>query len=89
MMPSFSYRHGEPGFVSEKCRVTVFFNGRAQGPDTGRDIISADEELGEIRYYAYQDGQPVAHPTKILQILERVELGKVRIILHDTDRNGK
>lgn len=88
-MARFSYRHGDAGFVSERCRVTVFFNDRAQSSQTGRDVISADEERGEIRYYAYLNGAPVAHPTKIQTILERVEQGKVRIIFHDVDRGGE
>jgi hypothetical protein len=89
MMARFSYRCGEPGFVSAMCRVTVFFNGRAQSPETGRDIINADEDRGEIRYYAYEDGAPVKHPTKIQTILERVERGKVWIIFHDNERSAK
>ncbi len=88
-MARFSYRCGEPGFVSAMCRVTVFFNDRAQSSQTGRDIISADEDRGEIRYYAYVNGAPVKHPTKIQTILERVEHGKVRIVFHDSSGGGE
>lgn len=88
-MARFSYRSGELGFVSGTHRVTVFFNDRAQSSQTGRDVISADEERGEIRYYAYLNGAPVAHPTKIQTILERVEKGKVRIIFHNSDGSSE
>ena len=42
--------------MPEGLRVLVFFNDMPQCPKkTGRDVITADEELGEIRYYAHDE----------------------------------
>ncbi len=75
-----SIRRDDEGFREDAARVTVFFNGVPQSKTTGREVISADEELGEIRYYAHApDGTPVPHPFKVQSIWEKVETGCVEI----------
>ena len=74
-----SIRREDPGFISNFDRVVVFFNGTPQSRETGRDVITADEDRGEILYYAFRDGKPISHPVKRMTILERVENGCVKI----------
>ena len=74
-----SIRREDPGFISNFDRVVVFFNGAPQCRETGREVITADEDRGEILYYAFRDGKPVSHPVKRMTILERVENGCVKI----------
>jgi hypothetical protein len=74
-----SIRREDPGFISNFDRVVVFFNGAPQSRETGRDVITADEDRGEILYYAFRDGKPISHPVKRMTILERVENGCVKI----------
>lgn len=78
-----SLRREDPGFTADFNHLTVFFNGQPQSRETGREVITADEDRGEVLYYAYRDGRPIAHPVKRLTILERVENGRVEIRLSE------
>lgn len=52
---------GDPGYLTnliEAMFFEVYFDGIRQGPETGRAIVTADEEEGLIRFHKQREGAP-------------------------------